>query len=78
MLDAKEVVTEDEGSVITACASIVENTPIEREITVVISTINRDQQGTTIEPALMAVTLLTQNLSNFFQLYLTLFLLLSS
>lgn len=55
MLDAPEVVTEDEGSVITACASIVENTPIEREITVVISTINRDQQGTTVEPVLTAV-----------------------
>lgn len=52
MLNVPEVVTENEGSVITACASIVESTPIEREITVVLSTINRDQQGAIAEPAL--------------------------
>lgn len=60
MLDAPEVVTENEGNVITACASIVESTPIEREITVVLSAINRDQQGAIVEPALMALALLTQ------------------
>lgn len=48
MLDAPDVVTEEEGSVITACVSIVGNVLIEREITVTFSTINGAQQGTVV------------------------------
>lgn len=47
MLNAPQQVFEEEGSVITACVSIAENTLLEREIIVTLSTIAnpRNEQG---------------------------------